>query len=208
MRVMTSIAFSRIPESGEESLIHSTTFGTEGKSIGEEGYLVLGGLHFVKLDSIFVDQRDRHEYKSRSDVNQVSIILRPRLVAPMSTRRIVLLYVAAVIGLWVLLFVVPSLRYRSNITRAHFDRIEAGMTEAEVRNLLGGPPGYYTKRPIAIPRIGPWKFASLWIGDEGVISITWTIEPADQPRRVDHKDFTPFRPLSFAERCGRVFPWW
>jgi hypothetical protein len=194
-----------------EVRLNSTTFSTKGKLVGERSYLVLGDLHLVNVDSIFVDRRDRNEYKSGRDVDHVSIVLRPRPVAPMSTRRITLLCFAAVLGVWVLLFVVPSLRYRSNITRDHFDLIETGMTMSEVRNLLGGPPGRYTDRPTVIVRKGVLpsdRRESDWIGDEGIIFITWTIEPTDPVWRVAKKHFKVERPLSFAERCRRVFPWW
>jgi hypothetical protein len=127
----------------------------------------------------------------------------------MRTSRITLLCVASVLGAWMLVFVVPSLRYRSNITQEYCDRIEVGMTKAEVRNLLGGPPGNYTDRHFGNLRIRQkliWE--DEWIGDEGIIWITWTTGPPDQAWRVASKRFEPLRPLSFAHRCRRVFPWW
>jgi len=125
----------------------------------------------------------------------------------MSTRRITLLCFAAVMGVWVLLFVVPSLRYRSNVTREHFDQIEPGMTMAEVGNLLGGPPGFYTDRYL-LQTGGRMRFVSVWLGDEGIITISWTFQPSDGVRRVVFKKFEPSRPLTFDQRCERVFPWW
>jgi hypothetical protein len=89
------------------------------------------------------------------------------------------------------------------------------MTQAEVRNLLGRPPGKYTDRAIvsgmSASRRGLFlsgRMESEWIGDEGMIFITWTNETPDRAWRVVEKRFRALRPLSFDQRCARVFPWW
>jgi hypothetical protein len=61
----------------------------------------------------------------------------------------------------------------SKVTRANFDRIEMGMSRAEVEALFGGPPGDYRTRPVTISRISTWStsisvlHAESWSGDEG-----------------------------------------
>jgi hypothetical protein len=102
----------------------------------------------------------------------------------------------------------PLSRPRSGITQENFDRIQEGITEAEVEEILGGPSGYYTRRPIVVPMSGV-MFRRWWIGDEGVITIELTFETdPDEPRRVCHKRFAPVPPKCFAERYRRLLLWW
>ena len=62
---------------------------------------------------------------------------------PRMTRRrwAALIGIAAVVGVP---FLVPAPRQPTAITRENFDRIREGMTEEEVADILGGPPGTYT----------------------------------------------------------------
>jgi hypothetical protein len=69
---------------------------------------------------------------------------------------------------------VPLLAPRSSpVTRAAYERIEQGMTNAKVEKILGGPPGDYSTRPqneivligYRSPRTQEWK------GDEVTISV-------------------------------------
>ena len=65
---------------------------------------------------------------------------------------------------------------QSDITKAAFDRIEAGMSLAEVEATLGGPPVDYTTVPLErdLPPTGlPMAGECLsWDGDEGIIFVT------------------------------------
>jgi hypothetical protein len=65
----------------------------------------------------------------------------------------------------------------SPVTRVAFDRIQTGMTQAEVEAILGGPPGDYRTRPMdpiyenhrsTDPEIEPLQ----WWGDEGEVLLT------------------------------------
>lgn len=81
----------------------------------------------------------------------------------------------------------------SGVTRANFERIEVGMTEAEVERILGGPPGVYTNRPDIQAQSGI-SFRRFWYGDEGniVIEVGRDFdEPQSSPRRVRNKRFVP-----------------
>jgi hypothetical protein len=96
----------------------------------------------------------------------------------------------------------------SAISRENYDRIHEGMTEREVEEVLGGPPGFYTDRLVAVHFSGI-MVRSWWIGDEGVVTIGWT---SDGPGcKVGHKEFGAFPPESLAEWCCRKCKplyWW
>src|SRR3569623_3514486 len=61
------------------------------------------------------------------------------------------------------------------VNREAFGRIEEGMTQAEVRAIMGGPPGDYRTGPAD----GPWPRTILapvgpteeWAGDEGAVTV-------------------------------------
>jgi hypothetical protein len=109
------------------------------------------------------------------------------------------LILVALLGLGACATLLPSQRPRGRITRENFDRIQEGMTEAEVQEILGGPDGYYTDRPVIVLVEGT-MFRRRWVGDEGVVTIELTF---DEPRRVANKAFRPLPPESFAERYRR-----
>jgi hypothetical protein len=85
------------------------------------------------------------------------------------------------------------------VNRVAFERIEVGMTEAEVHALLGGPPGDYRTRPGPDPgwfdnRTMQVLRDEQWFGDEGsvvvlfdrhepnpVVFVSWFDEPAYSP---------------------------
>ena len=121
----------------------------------------------------------------------------------MRERRLLWLAAATLLGLGVGTILLSAQRLRSGITRKNFDRIQEGMTEEEVEEILSDPPGIYTDRPIIVPMSGT-MFRLWWIGDEGVLTIELTL---DQPRRVSHKEFDSIPPESFAERCRRRYRW-
>jgi hypothetical protein len=58
-----------------------------------------------------------------------------------------LFVIVAVVVALVCVLLPLMLPYRSPVTRAAHERIEEGMTQAEVEAILGGPPGDYRTRP-------------------------------------------------------------
>jgi hypothetical protein len=77
------------------------------------------------------------------------------------------------------------------VTRAAYERIEPGMTQADVEQILGGPPGDYRTRPVhANLTSGGGISWTIWVGDEGeawvcfehrVVSVTTFREAKDEP---------------------------
>ncbi len=70
---------------------------------------------------------------------------------------VVVLLLALVTSLWVLARPRPH-----RINREGFDRIEEGMTQREVEDILGRPPGDYTDRRETLPD-GRWKYVAGWM---------------------------------------------
>jgi len=80
------------------------------------------------------------------------------------------------------------------VNRRAFERVEVGMTQAEVQAILGGPPGDYRTRPGPAPccfHNSTFWHDEQWFGDEGnvvvlydrrkpnpVVHLSWTDEPA------------------------------
>lgn len=89
----------------------------------------------------------------------------------------------------------------SPINVENFNRIQEGMTQAEVEAILGGPPGSYTKRPVV------WyasRITSYWVGDKWIISIEWSSELGSDEVWVINKDCFPLPPEPFIEKCRRL----
>jgi hypothetical protein len=67
------------------------------------------------------------------------------------------------------------------VNRAAFERIEEGMTRAEVQDILGGPSGDYRTRPAAEHQLWMYLFTCSgwdgrsedWEGDEGTARVTY-----------------------------------
>jgi hypothetical protein len=91
---------------------------------------------------------------------------------------------------------------KKHVTRAAFDRIQEGMTLAEVEGLIGLPPGDHRTRPTRIvwgvrgpiiflePATQGRKYTSMeWIGDYGMICV-WL----DSEEKVVERAFTELRP--------------
>src|SRR5438874_7970559 len=95
-------------------------------------------------------------------------------------RRLFWATTAALLGLGVSLIVLTPQHRRSGITQENFERIKEGMTEEEVEEILGGPPGTYTDRPIIVFESGV-MFRRWWVGEEGIVTIEVTF---DEPQRV------------------------
>jgi hypothetical protein len=78
------------------------------------------------------------------------------------------------------------------VSRANFERIEKGMTVAEVFAILGGPPGDYRTRP---PAPGPYRGPTtkirsggrsrvkewVWSGDEGYVWVYFDPGSSESP---------------------------
>jgi hypothetical protein len=84
----------------------------------------------------------------------------------MRERRPLWFAAADLLGLGVCAILLTAQRPHSGITKKNFDRIQVGMTEAEVEDIFGGPSGTYTDRPIVTFMSGT-MFRCWWIGDEG-----------------------------------------
>jgi hypothetical protein len=102
-------------------------------------------------------------------------------------------------GLAVLIFL-P----RSPISQRNCDRIQLGMSEAEVESILGGPQGNHQDRQVDInvplpPRQG--LFMKVWIGNDGAALVYF-----DKANKVGHVHFAPAlnRDDSF---LGRIRRW-
>jgi len=117
-----------------------------------------------------------------------------------------LLTLALVFGASAMLLSLPQ--RESAIARKNFDRIQEGMTEAEVEAILGGPPGKYTDRPDPVLYHGI-MFHRWWIGEDAVITIEVDVDESDlaAPARVSRKFFSPYPPESILERCSQLLPW-
>jgi hypothetical protein len=91
------------------------------------------------------------------------------------------------------------------ITRANYDKIEAGMTKAEVEAILGCPPGNFGAdvEPVATVQTGA-MFRSCWIGNNAVISVTFTFGPV---RRVAQKHYGELRRGQFLDRLRALVTW-
>ena len=63
------------------------------------------------------------------------------------SRRVLLRSLVLVIALGAVAFLFWPASRDSRVTRVNFERIQDGMTEAEVNTLLGGPPGEYRSEP-------------------------------------------------------------
>ena len=103
----------------------------------------------------------------------------------------------------------PWPRPPSTITRANYDRIKLGMTEAEFEDLLGCPSVFYTDRPVVV-LMSAVMVRRWWVGDEGVLGIELDLDTPDpyesirtRSGRVIHKHFSPLPPESFGEKLRR-----
>jgi hypothetical protein len=61
------------------------------------------------------------------------------------------------------------------VTEGAYDRIEEGMSRAQVEGLLGGPPGDYRTKPglvpLAIPGLADRGVPEVWWGDQGFVVV-------------------------------------
>jgi hypothetical protein len=98
-----------------------------------------------------------------------------------------------------------------SVTRHSFDQIREGMTVAEVERILGRPPGKYTDRHV-YPVMSGVSHRRWWIGDEGIIEISFTSDDKSGGLGVVwKKEFDPLPPESFIDKCRRkcrdLWPW-
>ena len=107
------------------------------------------------------------------------------------------------LGLVPAAFLIPAPALPSTATQENFDRLWDGMTEDEVKSILG-PPGEYHSGHHSAAYTGI-SFRRHWRGDEGVIIVTldWDDSNPNRPRRVAYKSFTPMPPESYGGRWLR-----
>jgi len=116
--------------------------------------------------------------------------------------------------------VVSGRPQRPGITQENFDRIHIGMTEAEVLQILGGPPGnyaHYAHRPFDEVDAGRNLYTRRWNGDEGIVDVKIYIPftfnpkldplPANKIERVVSKTFIPLPPEPILQRIRRLIGW-
>jgi hypothetical protein len=93
------------------------------------------------------------------------------------------------------------------VTRVACKRIKPRMTQEKVYRILGGPPGDYRTRPVAIPEVssrfwwGPPRLLEEWKGDEGTVLVDYYPRTAPGPETVMRTHFeeaTPYNPTLVA----------
>jgi hypothetical protein len=91
---------------------------------------------------------------------------------------------------------VPLLVPRScRVTRAAFERIEEGMTLAEVEKVLGGPPDDYRTRPQQALMINHLFDAKVWKGDELTLWVNFERSATSGEDVVRYKNFIEREPV-------------
>ncbi len=87
-----------------------------------------------------------------------------------------------------------------SIDREHYDRIQLGMSRAEVEAVLGGPPGDFatedvsygvTDSDLAIFTAGPYEY---WAGDDGDVWVAFDEQGAVRRRAFGDAVSTPKTP--------------
>ena len=109
-------------------------------------------------------------------------------------------------GLVVVCLLRPTAGRSSGINRENFDRVNEGMTEAEVEAILGCPPGNYNLRPVTVFKSGR-MFRRWWVSDDAIITISLSPDDDTDVRRswrVCHKDYQPVPLESLVQRCRRL----
>jgi hypothetical protein len=82
----------------------------------------------------------------------------------------VVLAAAAMITAFVLYVSSPR---RPMASQADCDRIEIGMTRAQVEHVLGGPPGDYCTQPTSPHSLSMYAAWDKWLGDGGTIVVDY-----------------------------------
>jgi hypothetical protein len=118
-----------------------------------------------------------------------------------------LLWTGIAAGLAVALyFLVRPPAPKHNFDRTSFEKINKGMTLAEVEAILGGPPGDYTTRPtISECDVGWGPGEKEWVSDEGAISVWF-----DPEGRILGASFSPVflrTDLTWLERLQMWLGW-
>jgi hypothetical protein len=83
-------------------------------------------------------------------------------------------------------------------SQADCDRIEIGMTRAQVEHVLGGPPGDYRTRHTFPPAISMYVFWDKWQGDGGLIFVDFDGDDRVSFKR--HLDYIGPRQRSLMDR--------
>jgi hypothetical protein len=132
----------------------------------------------------------------------------------MKNRRFWILLLAVGAGLAVLPILWYALSLRAGVTQANYERIREGMTLREVENLLGGPPGNYSRIPDK--EAGLWTIdpsrpdlnrqffigREVWIGDELAVAVWF-----DDQGRVARKESYETLNRSLLQHLGDLLGW-
>jgi hypothetical protein len=132
----------------------------------------------------------------------------------MKNRRLWMLLMAVGAGLAVLPIPWYAVSPRSGVTQANYERIREGMTLPEVENLLGGPPGNYSRIPDK--EAGLWTIdpsrpdlnrqffigREVWIGNELAVAVWF-----DDQGRVARKESYETLDRSLLQRLGDLLGW-
>jgi hypothetical protein len=101
--------------------------------------------------------------------------------------RKVLLWLVVLCGVTAFVLLIlggDSPKQRPKINRESYSLIREGMTELQVAELLGGPPGNYATRPTLIPLhgVGAWTSGvgvvrcEVWQSDDGLVAVSFNEE--------------------------------
>jgi hypothetical protein len=126
----------------------------------------------------------------------------------MFKRRHRYLVLAAVVAIGMMLR--SSKESESKINRENYEKIQGGMTRADVEELFGCPPGRYNTRPFSLICRGVSQTTHYWVSDEAIIRVTFHREDEDilgGPLGVCGTDYRPVPRESFAHRLRRLIPW-
>ena len=142
----------------------------------------------------------------------LSVVVRPQGV--MKNRRVWKLLLAFGAGLAALAVLGHALSLRPGVTQANYERIREGMTLREVENLLGGPPGNYSRIPDK--EAGLWTIdpsrpdlnrqffigREVWIGNELAVAVWF-----DDQGGVTRKESYETLDRSLLQRLSDLLGW-
>ncbi len=92
---------------------------------------------------------------------------------------------------------------RPLVSREQFQKIEDGMTRAEVEAIIGGPPGDYTPGPhLGFTGSFPYATCDSWAGNGGMIWVRF-----DDTGHAHWRQFEEITPLDEPSVIDRVRAW-
>jgi hypothetical protein len=97
---------------------------------------------------------------------------------------------------------VQLLHQRPSMSKANFDRLEEGMTEKEVDDILGTERWNYTPSILSATGLERW-----WVADDGMIMLDFAPRPPLEDWQVTHKHYLELPPEPVLDRIRRWLPW-